>query len=312
MSILPKGTQGFLIGRSLPKYEPDFRPSWLWTSRGGRTIVATGKMLFPFWPTASNHIVCGNTRVGKSTLIYEGLTELAGAGIYNPGDLLQLSKPLKTENPSRFTLEREGLIENVDSWIDIKGEDFTESFSPGPQAEKRNPLFEAFLKQVNSIVMIVSAQQLIDVYRRRDKPTKGDSNLISGFVQRINNLHPTAVRSFTRKGYRWYLVVNQCADVLGNGTNKHGELVKAIRHFSDRTGFHTVTRTAILCDCKPADAASSGIKLARILVGPRGGIYLTRGGKPKVCSAGVILGIILGRIRFRANDQQFIIPLKAS
>ena len=304
MRILPKGTLGVLTGRRLPEHDPQFRPPGIL----GRTLTKIGKVTC--WPTAKSHILCGATGAGKSTMIYQGLHELSEAGVYAKNDVSHLGLPIEnTEDPSRFTIEREGLLEGIDSWIDIKGEDFSQAFALGGKAAQVQPELEAFLKQVNVIVMVMPAQALLDIYRRRESPNAQDVKLIQGFTQRINDLHPSVLKIIKRVGFRWYFIVNQCAHVKLAKDENYKKLISAIRHFSDKTGFKKACKYAILCDSKPDVASELGNKISVLDPGGKRRLNVTLQGEAEICSAGVALGIILGRLRPKVDEHKFIIAL---
>lgn len=289
MRLFPKG--------KLPLYESDYTPSGWFFMR-------------PAWyRSANNHILLGDTGVGKTTLMSRGLHELASMDIYEEDDLKELPRPRKTLTISRFSLERHGFIDCVDSWIDIDGERFTQAFAPGGNYQGKEKAFESILSRVNVMVMTLSAQQILELQRLDTVDGSGSriaEEFLNGMQQRMNHLFPGFMKKILRAGYSWQLVITQCGDVLHNKKNAE-ELNNALVYFADRTGFRKFARRAILCDSIPESAEALGVRVAKLRLGPRGGLYVGEHPDASVCSAGVAMGIMLGRVKVSSTQHPFVI-----
>lgn len=285
---------------NLPLFEPDYNPSGWWLMR-------------PSWHRfVRSHVLCGDTGAGKTTLIYHGLHELSDAGIYDPDDLKMLARPKKTHIISRFSLERTAWINAVDSWIDVDGERFSRAFQPGGKKKATEKALERIYDRVNAMVMVVSAQQVLDLQRLDEKPGGGAAKMaedfVSGFQQRFNELRPTLLKSLKRGGFKWHLVVSQCGDVSKPG-KPQDTLIAALHHFAQRTGFRKVCRRAILCDSIPKASLGRGIQVSTLGVGPRGGLVVASSPSATICSAGIAMALILDRLKCTASEHDFIISL---
>lgn len=291
MRLFPKG--------NLPLYESDYTPSGWFFMR-------------PAWyRSAQNHILLGDTGVGKTTLMSRGLDELSSMGIYDNDDLKKLPRPRKTLTISRFSLERHGLINTVDSWIDIDGERFTEAFAPGGNYQGKERAFESILDRVNVMVMTLSAQQVLELQRLESIDGSGSriaEDFLMGMQQRMNGLFPGFMRKVLRNGFSWQLVITQCGDILRSKKNTE-KLNSALVYFADRTGFRKFARRAILCDSIPEEAEALGVRVAKLNLGPRGGLYVGVHPDAGVCSAGVAMGIMLGRVKVSSTQHSFVIQL---
>ena len=285
---------------NLPLFEPDYNPAGWW-------------MMRPAWQRfVRSHVLCGDTGAGKTTLIYHGLHELSDAGIYDQDDLKGFAKPKKTHIISRFSLERHGKINSVDSWIDVDGERFARAFQPGGKKSAKEEALERIYDRVNAMVMVVSAQQVLDL-QRLDGKSEGNSSkmaedFVSGFQQRLNHLRPTLFKSLKRGGFKWHLVVSQCGDVSKPGKPQDA-LIAALHHFAQRTGFRKVCRRAILCDSIPKASLGRGVKVSALGVGPRGGLTVDGDASTTICSAGVAMALILDRLKCPSCEHGFIISL---
>lgn len=286
----------------LPHFEPDFEPAGFWLMR-------------PVWyRIANSHVFCGDTGVGKTTLLYHGLHELAECDIYDRADLECLARPRKTQMISRFSLEQSGVLGRVDSWIDLDGERFTRAFARKGRQIAQERAFEKILDRVNVIVMVLAAQQLLK-FARIDRLASAQAGrmadaFVAGFTERLNQLQPNWRRKLKRGGFKWMLVVSQSADVL-KPRGKPDELADSLRLFARRTGFAKVCKRGFLCDSIPSAAKAIKVKIACLGQGPRGGLLVCGDGAPQVCSAGVVLAATLNRLRLTNSDHKFIIPLKS-
>ena len=296
-------------GPPLAYYNSDFHPPRKWGKRTGKIALALRNTLLFFIPKRKEHILCGSPGVGKSTLMYEGLHELADVGVYSKGDLAQLREPEPNVKNRQFIIERSGLRLGVDSWIDIVGEEFDKAFAPGAQGNKATPVLDDIFLQVNSLAMVFAADPLLNLYRRRENLLQRDHQLIDGFCNRVNGLHPTLKEKARRKGFRWHLVINQCGDVLGTNNSRLLELTEAIRYFAEKTAFGRLCQSAILCESKPELAKLRKVEVESISVGKHHKLEVSDPQTHSVCSAGVALAIILGYLRPKTNDYNFLIPL---
>ena len=291
MRFFPKG--------KLPLYESDYAPSGWFFMR-------------PAWYRSSqNHILLGDTGVGKTTLMSQGLHELASMGVYDKNDLKELPKPRKNLTISRFSLERYGFIDSVDSWIDIDGERFTKAFSAGGSYEGKEKAFESILDRVNVMVMTLSAHQILELHRLDSLDGSGArlaEDFLNGLQQRMNYLFPGFMKKILRAGYSWQLVITQCGDIVRSKRNAE-KLNEALVFFADRTGFRKFARRAILCDSIPESAELLGLRVAKLSIGPRGGLYVGERPDAPICSAGVAMGIMLGRVKVISGQHPFVIQL---
>ena len=292
MRLIPKG--------NLPRYEHEYSPTgWIFNR--------------PVWYKFTNYyLFLGETGVGKTTMLYEGLHELASCQAYQKNDLDILSKPTQTTTISRFSLERQSLINMVDSWIDIDGTRFTEAFSVGGVYKGQEKNFESILKTVNVMIMTVSAHQILWL-KSLDDDGNGSGTIIAqayihGLHNRMNQLFPSFGKKIMRAGFTWRLVVTQCADVLRN-ENGYQQLSDALKHFTDKTGFKRFTKQAILCESKPDQAEAMEVAVAKVLNDPKNGLRIDSNENIKACSAGIALGIIIGKIDASSQHHAFIVDI---
>ena len=73
------------------------------------------KSAWDFAPTLAGrgvrHFICGEAQVGKTTLRYHGLRELAELGAYDKKHLTMLPRVAKTDLPNRFEISRRCRLE---------------------------------------------------------------------------------------------------------------------------------------------------------------------------------------------------------
>jgi hypothetical protein len=291
MRLIPKG--------NLPRYEHQYSPSgWIFKR--------------PVWYKFTNYyLFLGETGVGKTTMLYEGLHELASCQAYQKNDLDILSKPTQTTSISRFSLERRSLINMVDAWIDIDGTRFTEAFSVGGSYQGQEKNFESILKTVNVMIMTVSAHQILWLKSLNDDDgsgTKIAQDYIHGLNERLTQLFPSFGKKIMRAGFTWRLVVTQCGDVCRN-ENGYNELCEALKDFTRKTGFNRSTKTAILCESKPEQAEALEVGVAKVLNDPKNGLRIDSDEGIKTCSAGIALGIIIGKIDASSQHNAFIVDI---
>lgn len=281
----------------LPDFDPDFNP------RGFLMMRPVA------YRTVSSHVLCGDPRSGKTTFINEGLHELAAHGLYDPEDLRKFPTVRKTRRISRFALERYGVFPEVDSWIDVDGESFLNSFGLDGPSQQHSRALEKIYHRVNSMVMLLPAQRLLDLHHQLEgcnaAAAEAAADYIDGIVKRHRALRPHLGRKAKRIGFKWFLIVSQCGDVVGP-RHWHSQLTKAVQHFADKTGTKASHRRAILMDSVPAPLKRRKISVATVALGPRGGLRVAGGNNTLICSAGVAMGIVLNRIRCTSKTHRFI------
>lgn len=165
------------------------------------------------------------------------------------------------------------------------------------------------------MVLVISGQEMLNLHQRETALGFDGSavalNFFQGLQQRLNALDSHTGRKIVRGGFKWHLVVSQCGMLLKRDKNREA-LKLAIDHFFARSGIGKVCRTALLCDSDPEACKAGRIATAKVSVGPRGGLSVDRPPSAQVCSAGVAMGIILGRIRIRGSEQPFVVSYQES
>lgn len=286
----------------LPDYEPDFEPIGFWLMRP------------VWWRATCSHVLCGDPSAGKTTFVHSGLHELASMGMYEFDHLKKFPAVRKTKKVSRFSLERNGPLPMVDSWIDADGESFLKCFGLSDSAEQNHRALDKIYDRVNSMILLLPAQRLLDLHRHIDGRNAAAAEVaadyIDGIVKRHRALRPHVGRKFKRKGFRWHLIVSQCGDVALTPRG-FDALSKALRHFAERTGLRSSCRQAILMDSIPDPLIKRRIPVATLERGQRGGLTVKGGGKAIICSAGVAMGIVLNRVRCTQAEHSFIHSLIA-
>ncbi len=244
-------------------------------------------------------------------MLYEGLHELASCQAYQENDLDILSNPVQNTTISRFSLERQGLVNMVDAWIDLDGTRFTEAFAVGGAYPGQEKNFESILKTVNVLIMTVSAHQLLWLKSLNDDDgsgTKIAQDYINGLHQRLNQLFPSFGKKIMRAGFAWRLVITQCGDIFRD-ENGYQQLCEALREFTRKTGFSRFTKTAILCESKPEQAMAMGVGVAKVVNNHKNGLRIDSHEGIQTCSAGIALGLIIGKIQASPQYHAFIVEI---
>lgn len=286
----------------IPYYEPKFEPWGFWLMRP------------VWWRQASSHILCGDPRAGKTTFIHAGIHELSSTGLYDPRDLKELPAVRKTKNISRFSLERRSWNPMIDSWIDVDGERFLESFRLDRSEKDRLKAVERIYDRVNSMVILLSAQRLLDIHRHLEggnkKAAEVAADYIDGIVERKNGLNSSVRQKVKRAGFRWHLLISQCGDTARTQDDRDA-LTSALRYFADKTGLRSSCRRAIMFDSKHEPLVARGLPVATLATGPRGGLIVEDESKAHLCSAGVAMAIILNRLNCTSSQCSFIQSLNS-
>lgn len=267
-----------------------------------------------WWRQTCSHVLCGDPRAGKTTFIHSGIHELAETGVYDPADLKELPAVRKTKEVSRFSIERNGWNPMIDSWIDVDGERFLESFRLNNSENERLKTLERIYNRVNSMIVFLPAQRLLDIHRHlygtNKQARESAADYIDGIVGRKNRLKPSTGRKIKRVGFRWHLLVSQCGDVTKTKREREA-LADALQHFADKTGLRSSCRRAIMLDSVPKPLISRGLLVATLKAGPRGRLTVGDAAEAPLCSAGVAMAIILGRLKCDSSQHGFIKSLNS-
>lgn len=283
---------------ALPRYDRNFEPWGHWLMRP------------VWWRGVKNHVIIGDPAAGKTTLLYHGLRELAECSFYLQDDLKKLTPVRKTKKPFRLSLRQTSFGRKVNSWIDVDGESFLKSFKLDKNDEDGSKNKEALSKiyaRVNSMVVILPAQQLLDIDRHRKSASKRETafNYTDNFQERIHAFRPTLRRQIWRTGFQWHFLVSQSGGLSAADLAK---LHDAVTYFAQTTGLDNICKHAILVDSKTEPLIKRGQLVAELEALARGKYYTTDNGAP-ICSAGVAMAEILNLSCCDEYESEFLFPL---
>ena len=256
------------------------------------------------------HFICGEAQVGKTTLRYHGLRELASLGAYDETHLELLPRVAKTDQPNRFEISRKGtgilgLSPVIDRWCDIDGAVLADLLDQLRHPKESAPdAFGKLLKRTDSIALVVPARVILESWRREEEG-KPLGEFLPGIRQFIQNHVP-------RKNWEWKgrfqktLVVSQSARIVTDDQRKES-LRKGVEWFARYTGLNNLIKHAFLVDSIPEEARQFGVVPAALTKNGNGKRFGVDEASSAVCSAGVVVAWMLKQLEEAALDSTFIV-----
>lgn len=239
----------------------------------------------------NNFIGFGDSGVGKTTLFYHGLHELAEAGVYRREDLNRLADPGSTQNFTRFSIERRKLgFWDIDSWIDGEGEKYQQlcrelNAGAGDSAKKKKSdeldhTRKAVEKCSANMTLVIPASSFMGGSRI----LKSEIDAIGGVVDHV--LRPTGL---LRRQKKCTLLISQATDSLSPGGKKlPEEFTKNIRTLFKKTDLGHYCKHALVVD----SLADDRFDVCRLRADGRR--LALREESSRMCSAGTAMAWIMG------------------
>lgn len=287
---------------SLPDYIRDFKPNYY---------------LKPVWylPT-TNRLVCGEHSAGKTTFLEMGMTELEKMGIYFDGSVKYFSGAFneQTDSISRFALQQNTKLKSVDSWIDCDGNAFADAFFTNNNHQTATKNLKRVLEEVDEMILTVSAQRLLDIWRMKNSSSQDEkklSNVIiayyseglklfGGFQMKTRkSLIPFRIRLWSN----WHFIVTQCGDIADSEADWE-ELLEAVDDFTLRTNLKQICSKTLFCDSKTEPLEIMQIPFSTLGKDVSGTLIVDGCQVSKLCSAGVAMASVLGKIKL--SNESFI------
>ena len=294
---------------SYSRYQEPFDINLAWPKDFAPTVTGRSR----------RHIICGEAQVGKTTLRYHGLHELAQLGVYDPAHVKILPRVAKTKLPNRFEISRNqtgvrGIAPLIDRWCDIDGEDQAKLLDqlrnpndqlPIPNTKaKALDVFSNLLDRSDSFTLVVPARLILEAWKQEQARQE-----LGEFPPRIRQFiqdHMPRKNRSLKGNFQRTLVISQSARVLPS--NPQGsELREGVDWFAGYTGLNNLIKYAFVVDSISKEAEQFNVVPARLTTdGSRKRFGIDKLSAP-VCSAGVVLAWLLKRLDSSALESSSVL-----
>jgi hypothetical protein len=258
------------------------------------------------------HFICGEAQVGKTTLRYHGMRELAELGAYDKMHLKMLPRVARTTLPNRFEISRNqtglwGFSPKIDRWCDIDGGVLAELLDHLRRPKEKNPdVFAKLLGKTDSIALVIPARVIVEAWKQ-EQAQQDLGEFLPGIRQFIQNHLP-------RKNWIGWdkcqktLVISQSARIVAN-EKQRSTLRDGLEWFTGYTGLNNLMKCTFIVDSIPEEAKQFEVVPARLAENGRGKRFRVDNSGAAVCSAGVVLAWMLKRLDPAALDSAFVVKV---
>jgi hypothetical protein len=285
---------------SYSRYQDPFDINLAWRKDFAPTVTGRSR----------RHFICGEAQVGKTTLRFHGLHELAQLGAYDSAHLKKLPRVARTKLPNRFEISRNqsgvlGITPVIDRWCDIDGDVLAKILDQLRDPNAKDPdVFSKLLKRSDSFALVVPARLILEAWKQEQAKQE-----LGEFPPRIRQFiqdHMPRKNRGLKGKFPKTLVISQSARVVANDRQRSA-LREGVGWFAGYTGLNNLIKYAFVVDSISEEAKQFKVVPARLTKARKGKCFGIDNADAPVCSAGVVLAWLLKRLDSSALESSFVL-----